>query len=90
MKKEEIQSWLRDTFNKLSQRSQLTTSDADSLQTGLLALNERELFYLYYEIARDFGVLFSLQEIEEGIFENSEQLVTILYQRSVKAQGIFI
>lgn len=80
-----VENWLEHKIKRIS--GQKIQPEPRQLQKALDSFGERDLLYLYYEIARDFGLFLSLEEIESGVFDDANLLIQTL-KRAVKGKSV--
>ncbi len=68
MDKRNLENWLKETCCKYN------------YNTTFEELTAISIFYLCYEIKNNFGIQFTSQVIEEGIFLSSKKVIDYLYE----------
>lgn len=75
MTKCEMESWIRQTLGKLTGIQMEDKTDMLNL------VDTVQLYYLYYEIWRTFGVYLSQEDIEKGVFRSTGSLANRLLEK---------
>ncbi len=68
MSRKTIQRWIEQTCQ-------------EKFQGPLEKLSSSNLFYLYHEIERAYGIRIPIEQIEEGVLDRSEKAAEYLYHQ---------